>query len=228
MAPRPPFGYPWAVPLREGVLDGQGFHETGPPQRLPAGRSPVLASGSNASPEVVRDKLGSTLGDGPAHQVVFTPVLVPGLGVGHSAHVSRPGYVAAAPYRTQGPGTHRAPTYVLGWFTCAQLDRLDATEPQYRRVSLPDDMPVHTRSGGQVVSGVQLYVSRHGLIAERGTPVPLRSQTETFDWLRDHLTCLRGRTMQAYADADLREQVRVELVDRGWTSPSRLERPAQA
>jgi len=228
MVTRRPHDYPWAVALREGVLDDRGFHERIAQECWPSGRSPVLASGSNASPDVLRDKLGPRLGGGADHQVPLTPVTVPGLGVGHSAHVSRPGYVAAAPYRARDAGAPPGATYALAWFTPTQLERLDETEPQYRRALLPDDLPVRTRSTGQLVPGAQLYISRHGLLAEDGVPLPLRSQQEVFDWLRGRLPCLQGRSMRAYDDPDMRERVRAELADGGWTAPSLLWDSSQA
>jgi hypothetical protein len=229
-----PHAYPWAVPLRAGVLDEHGFHDVGHRAPPPPTGTPVLASGSNASPEVVHRKLGPTLRSGFEAPVVFQPVHVPGLGVGHSAHVSRPGYVAAAPFRAPAtpPGGSAArppaPTYALAWFSDAQLARLDDTEPQYRRLPLPPDLEVRTPEEARRVPGVQLYVSRHGLVADQGTPVAFRSQVEIFDWLRARLGCLRTATMADYADPELREQVRVELATGGWTAPSRLEEAAQA
>jgi len=224
---RPPQAYPWAVPLREGVLDDQGFRAADIGEPAPGQRTAVLASGSNASPEVVRDKLGPTLGAGADAHVVFTAVLVPGLGVGHSAHVSRPGYVAAAPYRQRDSRPAAALTFALAWFTPAQLARIDETEPQYRRLPLPVDLPARVRPGAAPVREVQLYVSRHGVLAQDEEPVTLRSQEELFTWLSVRLRCLRGRTLRDFVDAELREKVRLELAGGGWSVPSLLEHGPQ-
>jgi len=226
---RRPQDYPWALPLREGVLDEAGFHESRVDTPIAASRTPVLASGSNASPEVIRDKLGATLGTDPDHHLAVTGVLAPRLGVGHSAHVSRPGYVAAAPYRRRTTSTRAevATVFALAWFTPAQLARLDETEPQYHRIPLPPDVPVRSRRTGQSLDGVHLYVSRHGLIAEDGHPVTFRTQVEIFGWLHARLSCLRAATMEQYADAELREHVREELASGGWTAPSLLDGAAQ-
>jgi hypothetical protein len=121
----------------------------------------VAAVGSNASPAVLARKL-SSLREG---WVALEPADLAGVQVGHSAHVSAGGYVPAAPYRW--PGTAAV---VVGWFDDRQLALLDATEPNYvrRRLEL----------------GVEVYVSRWGVVALEGRPVPLMGQAELLHLLR--------------------------------------------
>jgi hypothetical protein len=92
-------------------------------------RTPVAAVGSNASPDVVRAKL---LAAGLAPAVPLICGLLHDLRVSLSAHVSRPGFIPAAPARVAGDVAE----VVVGWFDAEQLARLDATEPNYDRTLL--------------------------------------------------------------------------------------------
>jgi hypothetical protein len=159
-----PDDYPWADQhLRTpGVLrwDPEGF-VVQPGSTDGPGRTPVAAVGSNAAPAVLARKLAA-LGSG---WVAMEPWALPGLQVGHSAHVSVHGYVPAAPY--VGAGTART---VVGWFDDEQLALLDASEPNYLRRRLD--------------AGVDVYASRWGVVAVHGVPVPLTGQAELLRLLR--------------------------------------------
>lgn len=143
-------------------------------------RAPVVAVGSNAAPAQLRAKLRAR-----AVQVVV-PVLqarITGLGVGHSAHVARAGYVPAAPFAQPGA---RARLFLL-WLDAAQRDAVDGTEPSYRRQRLPEACTV-ALPGGRRLAGAELYRSRHGLVSLDGTvPLPLGSQHEVIGLLRQRL-----------------------------------------
>lgn len=213
-----PSGYPWAEPVRAGVLHHDRFVEDDPAAEF-GERVPVVAVGSNASPAVLARKLGGLLETG----LPVEPAVVAGLHIGHSAHVSAPGYVAAAPAR----GTRPQPVTV-SWFDATQLAVLDATEPSYRRIPLPESMPCRRVSGtgrvGPLVAGAQVYESRHGVLAEGGRPVPLRSQAEVFTWLAERLPRELGAALahDLLVDADLRERVRQALVEADLVVPSGL------
>jgi hypothetical protein len=175
-----PSGYPWAEPVRTGWLGPDGLREDDATADL-THRVPLVAVGSNASPTVLRRKLGRLLASG----VPVADAVVDGLSVGHSAHVSAGGYVAAAP--TRGPG--RQPV-TLAWFDALQLAALDATEPNYRRVALPRSMPCRLTNAtgtGPRISAAQVYESVHGVLGEDEKPLPLSSQREVFGWLTDRL-----------------------------------------
>ncbi|MGB3186492.1 MAG: hypothetical protein WBB15_11580, partial [Ornithinimicrobium sp.] len=176
---------------------------------------------------------------------------VAGLGVGHSAHLSAPGYVAAAPFcqhltgppsttsadlagGPDGPGRpdaessgHRpddsARAYSLSWLSTAQAAALDATEPNYDRLPLRADAAVSNERAPAVIAGVTLYVSQHGVLAEDGQPVSLMSQPVARAWLRERLHCLRGLSdNEVFADPTVRESVRQELANGGWVAASGL------
>lgn len=185
-----PLVYPGRPPAESGLLAGDRFltlrEEHGAPpgdRRLPGGetlddalrgaggprladRHPVLAVGSNGSPAQVHRKL---TGRAPV-LVPMTYAEVTGLVPGVSAHVSRPGYVPAAPVLTPG-ATARL---IVLWLDEDQLAVVDATEPNYRRLRTPDAVRV---SLDGVPVGCGLYAGRHGCLTDRrGRPFRLTAQ----------------------------------------------------
>lgn len=212
-------GYPWAEPVRTGRLGDGGFTD-GSPGDL-AGRVPVVAVGSNASPVVLAGKLGGLLGPG----LPVAAAQVEGLGVGHSAHVSAGGYVAAAPVRTAG-----VRSLTVCWLDEAQLAVLDATEPNYRRVTLPGSMPCVAAASpvpgepvpGQPVPGAQVYESLHGVLGEAGTPLDLLDQSDVLAWLTERLPELGTLDHERLLEEPVRERVRLALVEAGLVLPSGL------
>ena len=130
-------------------------------------RRPVIAVGSNASPGRLRLKLAAV---GGSWAVPMVPVRVSGVAVGCSGHISRGGYIAAAPYADAGSEA----TFVVSWLDDDQLRTVDGTEfPNYRRVLLPGGGFPMTLPSGERLSAAHLYVSVHGLLADAdGRPVP--------------------------------------------------------
>ncbi|WP_226344981.1 hypothetical protein [Agilicoccus flavus] len=214
-----PSDYPWwTLPGRPGVLR-EGRFVPGPvtPPRDPDLRA-VVAVGSNASPEVLAAKLPA---DGPA--VVVAPGRLQGLGVGHSAHVSLRGYVAAAPYRDP----HAVSDVVVAWLDAAGLAALDATEPNYDRLPLPGGARLVV--AGAEIAAAELYVSRHGVVDLGGGPAALGPQAAILTALAGvpTLTHLVGGSpadaaRRLAADPRARERVRAALADgglaRAWTT----------
>ncbi|MCK0111667.1 hypothetical protein MWU75_05900 [Ornithinimicrobium sp. F0845] len=204
-----PSGYPWSEPVRTGLLGDRGFDQ-GSPGDLD-GRVPVVAVGSNASPVVLAGKLARLLGPG----LPVAAAEVHGLAVGHSAHISARGYVAAAP--VQGDGVR---SLTVCWFDEAQLATLDATEPNYRRVQLPGSMPCLV--AGAPLTGAEVYESVHGVLGEDGTPLELLDQAGVLAWLTERLPALGGLDHDRLVDEDLREQVRRALLEAELVLPSGL------
>jgi hypothetical protein len=122
-----------------------------------ADRTPVLAVGSNAASAVVRHKLASR-GVSPVVPVVTG--VVHGLGVAHSAHVARGGYVPAAPVHRSSARTR----VVLQLLDDEQLEVVDATEPNYDRVEVTGSRYPLTIAGGARPQRVQVYASRRGVL----------------------------------------------------------------
>ncbi|GAA1483015.1 hypothetical protein GCM10009624_34550 [Gordonia sinesedis] len=147
----------------------------------------VVAVGSNASPEVLCRKLAGlpTRSDPVNHdqaarrdvEARLVRVVVDGIGIGYSAHVAHRGYIPAAPFADPG-GTV---TTVGAWLDETEIAALDATEPNYDRIA---------------TGSFSLYSSRHGVLAEHGSPLPFGSQDRVLTWLADRLNhpVLQGDT----------------------------------
>lgn len=121
---------------------------------IAAGAVGVVAYGSNASPVVLRRKLGERA----AAAVLATPVVLTDTDVVFSAHVSRHGAIPAT--IVPWPGAE-----VDAWLLAvpaAAIDALDATEPNYVRENL-----------GPIRRPHLAYVSRHGPLRLGGQPVAL-------------------------------------------------------
>jgi hypothetical protein len=238
-----PLAYPGPLPEESGLLAGRHFlavrEEAGePPERWRlddgrdldetlraagedglAARHPVLAVGSNASPARVYRKLSGA-----------APVLVPmtyaevtGLVPGVSAHVSRPGFVPAAPVLVPDAAAVRL---VVLWLDDAQLTVVDATEPNYRRLRPPAGVRVALDGASDAC---WVYAGRHGCVTDRrGRPFRLTAQAELLARLLADLPEL-GRlagtrepaefTARARRDQGLREAVR-----RLWRHAGRVVR----
>lgn len=188
-----------------------------PAARALTGLTPVLAVGSNAAPAVLAAKLHPALRTG----VPTAPVEVNGLGVGHSAHVSLGGYVAAAPYLREPCRVRLA----VSWLDPDQLELLDGTEPNYRRVPLPGS--VHCQGSDGPVAAVEVYDSRHGVLGRDGAVLPVGSQAEVVRWLVAALPEAAGWGLEEdppgrLAEAGLRERIRTALDEAGLAMPSGL------
>ncbi|WP_052424293.1 hypothetical protein [Nonomuraea candida] len=171
-----PLTYPGRVPAGSGVLVDDAYvplRPEGAPQGWRADgetlagllaregcapleeRHRVVAVGSNAAPGQVRRKF---LTHRVRPVVPMTVAEVHGVAPGVSAHVSRWGYVPAAPIGAPGETSR---LFVL-WLDERQLAALDLTEPNYRR--RPLDGPVVLESGARVPPPF-VYEGRHGCLA---------------------------------------------------------------
>ncbi|MFK4068778.1 hypothetical protein [Streptomyces sp. NPDC029674] len=189
-----------------------------------AGRRPVIAVGSNASPGQLSHKLTRR---GIPGAVPMVPVRLRGLAVGCSAHIGRAGYVAAAPY---GARTART-TLVVSWLDAAQLSAVDATElPNYRRVLLPGDAYGMTLPSGERLDGAYVYVSVRGVLADPVTGLPRPGggdQAALLDALLDASPRLRellgpdaaSWVRRAAADPELRARGTLLFAEEGWVLP---------
>jgi hypothetical protein len=168
--------YPYATPERSYLyLDGQTreLPSAGPDL---SGRTPLLAYGANASPDALARKLASLPG-------VELPVLQAELedfDVVYSAHVSPYGAVPATLLKS--PGT-TAPVFVLHP-TPEQRALLTATEPNYDLAE---------------VSGIAVYLSKHGPLSIDGSPVALAAVRSV------------GRTLPELDEPAILERVRAHL-----------------
>jgi hypothetical protein len=213
--------YPGMPPTGPGVLDGDRFWPGRDLGRLDD-RHLVLAVGSNASPSVLAGKLRRA---GASGAVPMVRVEVDGLAVGHSAHVSRGGYVPAGPYAATETTTAWG-----RWLTRRPRAAVDATEPNYTRVRLDaGDRPIALEDGGPPAA-YELYVSRWGVLAVDGErPVPLGSQLVLYARLaevEELATLVPWRdpeaAVAALADPTVQARIREALHAAGWVAAAGL------
>ena len=212
---RPGVDYPFGAAAGPGLLRADGSWVAAAPRRDWPGRTPLVAVGSNAVPEVVYAKLAAAAAT-CLREVPFRPTLVTGLGVAHSAHVSPGGYVPTTPLAERG----RTRRLVVSWFSAEQLAVLDRTEPNYVRTALAP-------SSG--VPGAQVYVSRWGVLAPGGAPVAPTTQAEIHRILAEDAV-LGDRlplgdpeaAVAALRAPGVAEQVRSRLEFIGWVMPTGL------
>ena len=167
-------GYPYAAPRESFVQSGGRTLPLGAVDVDLDGRIPLLAYGSNAAPEALRRKLA-----GAAEPVPAIRALLHDFDVVYSAHVSAYGAVPATLWRSAGA---ELPVFVIH-LTDAQLSAIAATEPNYERERL--EGVVCTLEDGTPAGDLTAYVSRHGPLLRRGSPVAV-AEVET-----------RGRTLSA-------------------------------
>lgn len=209
-----PLQYPWSPPEASGLMRGDDFLPLQLAKDLPLGqsilldgaddslssclnaalaeanadpldsRSPVVSIGSNSSPDVLRRKFALF-----RHPVSRTLPLVRAqlhhIGVGHSAHVSKAGYIAAAPYSQQG----RRSTVWVAWLDERQLMALDETEPNYQRIELHgEDCPL-VLDNGERPESFSLFASNWGVLTDgQGEKLPFLDQPALFRRLAGSIT----------------------------------------
>lgn len=188
------------------------------PAALDERRHPVLAYGSNSSPQALAAKFARSLADAE-HTAV--PVLLGGLrdfDVVYSAHVSAYGSIPAALHPS--PGTTLR-TYVT-LLSDAQLVCVCETEFNYSLQSLGGIRFAGERYAcGEAIA----FVSRHGAIEEQGEAVPLAavgaegrrgrvsSQREAQELVRDRHA--PGEAVEDFILANVRDPERSGAITRG-------------
>jgi hypothetical protein len=178
---------------RSGVLRvADGRFAAGAPGDLD-GRSAVVAVGSNASAGVLLWKLrqGGVGGEVPLVRAGIRDLLV-----APSAHVGRPGFVPAAPAHAEGAVSE----VVVGWLDRDQLDCVDRTEPNYRRVGLAPGRYVLEPEFAVPDEDLEVYDSVWGVLADSGGPIRLTGQAELATWLAQ-------RELPPWKDHDAAEAV---------------------
>jgi hypothetical protein len=200
-----PWSYPGTRPATSGLLLGDRYARL--PGRLDDAllrsnvatverRAWVVAVGSNMSPAVMSLKLSRA---GVSTVLPFLEAAVSGLAVGHSAHISRYGYVPAAPFSQPGG----ASPVVISLLDTRQLRALDRTEPNYRRVRLSGPQIGLEVGGGVRRDAFWIYVSRWGLLKGEGEgPLRMTTQSEVFAHVR-----ARSQALGRYAAEDGLQQL---------------------
>jgi hypothetical protein len=234
-----PWAYPGTAATCSGLLEDGRFTPWPAAELLviDPSRTLVVAVGSNASPGVMHRKLRR---HGVTGSVPLVAGTLTGLGVGHSAHVSLPGFVAAAPFVHAGAVT---PVYVT-LLDDAQLRCLDLTEPNYVRRRVRCEVCVLQLEGGARPASFDVYDGRWGVLAPPGEAVvPFGTQETLHRFLRarwppyrelvgnlgaspetDEETAVLQAMRQLAADADLRRRTREALRATGWSRDTGLGR----
>jgi hypothetical protein len=139
---------------------------------LRSGATGVLAYGSNASPEVLRRKLGEV-----AEVILARPVTLPDTDVVFSAHVSLHGAIPAT--LAPSPGTE-----VDAWLLAvpaAAIAVLDATEPNYERMPYGTAQAYLSRHGPLRIGGAEIALAA---VRARGRSLPALTEVELLEKVR--------------------------------------------
>ncbi|WP_127781744.1 hypothetical protein [Rhodococcus sp. X156] len=142
-----------------------------------ARRALVVGIGSNRCPDVLRRKLAAA----GAATVVPTGVgVLHGTDVGHSAHVSQGGYVAATPFARRGATA----AVTVSALSAEQLSCLDATEGSYDRRAVAADRLTLQQGFPLGDRPLLMYVSRWGVLGDRDRrPLPFGTQDQVLTHL---------------------------------------------
>ena len=221
-----PWLYPGTPAPTSGLLHDGRYSQLDPLPSLDE-RYVVVAVGSNASPAVMHRKLAK---DGVDGTVPFVLAGVTGLRVGHSAHVSRAGYIPAAPILTPSAQT----SVVAVFLDHEQLAALDRTEPNYVRESVGRDECRLTLGAGDGPAAFHLYVSKRGVLAPTGQP-PLEctDQDRLYSHLRQRCAPFsrlladddRAAMRRFASDENLRRRAMDAFRRAGWVAECRRSRP---
>ena len=182
--------YPFPAPDHCYLYEDGGWQRLAPDGFARDGRVPVLAAGSNQSPEQIHRKYGPLRDAGkiPAQRArlhEFDAV--------YAAHLTAYGSIPATFQRS--PGT--AVTVFLLWLNAAQLARMHETERNYTYDRL-SGIRIALDAGG-ALSEAYAYISKVGCLNHQGECVSLReipaegrsfpalSQPEVLGLVRDRL-----------------------------------------
>ncbi len=187
--------YPFAIPA-ESVLFREGRAEPLDPgdlDRLTRGRVPVIACGSNQSPDQLARKY-----DG-VEAAVTIPVVrawLTDFDAVYSAHITTYGSVAAT--LQHRPGTTVALSVL--WLTEDQLARMHTTEAPGENYVYSRLDRLHLRlDGGRVLATAWAYTSLHGCLVDGGEMAALAAMPA------------RGRTLPARHQPDMLRRIHGRL-----------------
>lgn len=161
-------GYPYPLPQRSYIVEGCNVRDMTPDDaaELRDGRTPVLAVGSNQSPDQIIRKFSHM--DCPP--IPCERCDVHDFDSVYSAHVT--GYGSIASCLHPSPGT--SVTLFVNWLHDDHMERMHETElgnENYCYAAL-NDIRITTEFGLELDT-VHFYCSNAGAFAPNGTPVPL-------------------------------------------------------
>ncbi len=157
-------GYPYPIPDRSYLWRGGKVHDFDPART--AGRTPVLAVGSNQSPEQLTRKFGS----GNGAEIPVQRCHLCDFDVVYSAHIA--GYGSVPAMLQAAPGT--TVTLFVNWLDHAQLDAMHETElpPGNYHYGRLDGLEL-ILDGGEKWDSAHAYISRRGHVLHSGGAVAL-------------------------------------------------------
>ncbi len=197
-----------------------------------AARVPVVAVGSNAAPAqlVYKYRRRRVTND---NVIPMTRIETPRLLVAHSAHVSSSGYIPFIPVLSDD--TTQPATLCVLWLDAEQLQTMDATEPNYTRVTISPSAALNVQlESGLPLESFELYRGQWGALSSEhgGSPMMATSQEAVLSFLASQQWFRRivpelcdganGAAMALARDERRREQVRDELARNGLVAPDRL------
>lgn len=157
-------GYPYAIPRQSFVYRDSGVSEFD--ASLCSGRTPVLAIGSNQSPERLAQKFGNEA----SHVIPVQRAKLKDFDVVYSAHISTYGAVPAMLQVSAGSDVELAVT----WLSDAQLEIMNHSEVRAANYAfaLLERIELGFEGGG-TVSSAYAYVSSRGHLRHDGDAVAL-------------------------------------------------------
>ena len=160
-------GYPYYLPARSYVMSGPDFSvvEHGDPLPGLDGRRPILAVGSNMSPQ----QLGRKFPD-PSDVIPVTRAHLSDFDTVFSTHFTSYGAIPSTLYPS--PGT--VVTLFINWLSPSQEDHMHTTEvasENYRFCRL-DNLMLGVENGPPL-DQLFMYVSSRGALTVDGEPVPM-------------------------------------------------------
>jgi len=180
-------GYPYAIPRESFVYRERGIAPFDP--ALTRGRTPVLAIGSNQSPE----RLAQKFGHDASHLIPVERARLHGFDVVYSAHVTRYGAIPAMLQVCTGAAVSVAVT----WLDDAQLEIMHESEIAAANYAFAELAGVRVLLDTQRDCPRALaYVSSRGSLTHAGEPVALAA-----------IEC-SGRRFAAMSTHDVLERVR--------------------
>jgi len=147
--------YPYDWPGACYLFHGRAAHAVDSRAARRAGRTPVLAYGSNRSPEQLARKFGALQ---QAQAILVETGSLEGFDVVHSAHITSYGAIPAALHPAPGVRV----TVAVTWLSADQLETMDRSESaglNYGRQHIGVDV---TLADGTVIAHAEGYRTTHG------------------------------------------------------------------
>ncbi len=188
-------GYPYYLPKQSYVVLGERVMKAARDGDLPglAGRTPVLAVGSNQSPEQIIRKFG----DEDWGPIPVTRIQLFDFDTVFSPHITAYGSIPATLQVSPGAIV----TLFVTWLDERQLLRMHETEISMGNYHYATLHGVRMKAElGRTLTDLNVYLSKHGALRDGGGVVPLaevpalnrrrpaRNQEEIQIWVRDKLS----------------------------------------